>query len=112
MLSLTLMVALSQVLCSCGSTQIPVTLTEKTFYTLEGPQGVHVTHFISAQTSDIGVGAWNQISEGMTCMSAADIGSFKQELEDACSEITCNEETVKLLNSLYSRLYPPRSKGK
>ena len=102
------MVPAAQALSSCGTTQFPVTINEVTFYTDEGPQGAFISHLFSADSSNIGVAAWNNIREGMSCVSAQDVANIKAELEKLCSEAPCNQPSVKALRAALSRL--PRGK--
>jgi hypothetical protein len=75
-----------------------------TFYTDEGSNGAFITHLFSTESSNIGVDAWNNIREGMSCLSATDIGSIKTELEQLCSEVSCNQPTIKALRAALARL--------
>ena len=98
-------VGLTLALCSCGSVQLPITIFEETFYTLEGTNGVHITHLFSSQTSDMSFTTWlNTLSEGQVCVNASTIADFKSELEKACSEIQCNQQAVATLNKAFNRM--------
>lgn len=85
---------------SCGKPQLNVGINEETFYTLEGPQGVFVSHLFSSDTSSMSMAAWQQISEGQTCMDASGIASFKQELEKLCSEAPCTQNILNVIKNL------------
>lgn len=103
------MVAQTLALSSCGHAPLlPVSIPEMNFYTLEGAQGVHVTHFFSATTSDMATSAWDQISEGKVCMEPAGIAGFKGALQKACSELTCNEQDLKTAMAALDRLIAKR----
>lgn len=64
-----------------------------------------MTHLFSTTTSDMSQAVWNEISEGMTCLSSQGIADFKAELEKLCSEAPCNQETLKAIRSFFSRLH-------
>ena len=81
-----------------------MTVNEESFYTLEGANGVVITHLFSTDVSSISLAAWNEISEGMTCMSAQAIADFKSELEKLCSEAPCNQQDVATVKSAFARI--------
>lgn len=102
------MVALILVASSCGNSQIPVDIKEETFYTLRGADGAHINHLFSNDTSDISLAAWNQISEGMTCVSSQGIADFKSELEKLCSEVKCNQAALDELRKFFHKVSPKK----
>lgn len=76
-------------LSSCA---IPI--QEENFYTDKGPDGAVETHFFSTDEVDIGKTAWDEMREGMTCMSGQAIADIKLEIEELCSKTSCNEQTL------------------
>lgn len=106
------MVGLLQDLSSCGTAQIPVNIPNVTFYTDEGTNGAFITRFFSSDVSSIGKPAWDSIREGMSCISASDVGSIKAALEQLCSEAPCNEATIVAARSLLARLAQANSQNR
>lgn len=85
------MVLLTLTLESCGT--VPVTIPEETFYTDAGADGAVVTHYYDPTISFMGKAAWDNIREGMTCEQGQTFADWKKQLEDFCSQVTCNKST-------------------
>lgn len=90
-LSLFLMVQLN--LSGCGS----VSIKEEDFYTDAHPNGAILSHFYDTTISYIGDAAWDQLREGMICISADTFGDLKTEIEQLCSDAKCDKSVQKKL---------------
>ena len=86
------------------------TLPEETFYADATPNGATVTHIYSTDVSYIGQAAWDNIREGMVCMSPQAVGDIKAFIEEVCSEVSCSEQTTQIMSKAYNRIMESRSK--
>lgn len=67
------------------------TLPEQNIYTDATPNGAVITHIYSTDVSFIGQAAWDNIREGMSCVSGTGIAAIKAFVEEVCSEVSCYE---------------------
>jgi hypothetical protein len=88
------------ILSGCGHVEVK----DATFYYDEGISGAHVVHFLTPGTVNITQKDWDQIREGMVCMSSEDFRNFKLEFQQFCSKVNCDYQTQQIMSDFFARM--------